>query len=89
MGLPAGARDRILLYLLAHVGAPVEKEELDGVSGIQEWARRVRELRLEEGWRISTQENRDDLAPGQYLLESGEPDRAAARRGRAPDRAGH
>ena len=29
MGLPAGARDRILLYLLAHVGEPVEKEELD------------------------------------------------------------
>lgn len=31
-----------------------------------EWARRVRELRT-EGWRIATHNDRNDLAPGQYV----------------------
>jgi hypothetical protein len=73
-GLPTGARDRILRYLQLTVGKIVDKEELSGVSGIYEWARRVRELRLEEAWPISSNENRSDLRPGQYLLEALAPD---------------
>jgi hypothetical protein len=33
-----------------------------------EWARRVRELRTEEGYQILTHNDRSDLKPGQYLL---------------------
>ena len=36
----------------------------------KEWARRVRELRTEEGWPIVTRNSgRDDLAIGVYVLE--------------------
>jgi hypothetical protein len=48
-----GARGRILAYFLYRgVDVPVRGDELRRVSGIQEWARRVRELRVEEGWDI-------------------------------------
>jgi hypothetical protein len=73
LGLPTNARDRLLRYLLLRVGQIVDKEELSGVSGIYEWARRVRELRDEEGWQISSNENRPDLKPGQYVLEDSTP----------------
>src|SRR5438128_9710532 len=38
-----GARYKILHYLQVHVGREVSGEELRMVSGIGEWARRVRE----------------------------------------------
>ena len=75
-GLPSAAKPRILSYLIATKGKVVDKDELSGVSGIYEWARRLRELRLEEGWPISSNENRADLRPGQYVLEALEPDLA-------------
>jgi len=37
-------------------------------GGITEWARRVRELRTEEGFQILTHNDKDELKPGQYLL---------------------
>jgi hypothetical protein len=80
IGLPGGAKARILRYLLITRGKVVDKEELSGVSGIYEWARRVRELRLEEGWPISSNENRHDLKPGEYLLEDIKPDLALRER---------
>lgn len=86
LGLPSGARDRILRYLQLRVGEVVEKEELDGVAGIQEWARRVRELRVEYGWPISSDENRDDLRPGQYVLERSDTDDTTAARWRVLNR---
>jgi hypothetical protein len=73
LGLPDNARDRIRRYLLLRVGQVVDKEELSGVSGIYEWARRLRELRDEEGWLISSNEDRPDLKPGQYVLETTTP----------------
>lgn len=76
MGLPPGAKAKILRYLIVTMGKVVDKEELSGVSGIYEWARRVRELRVEEGWPISSNENRSDLKPGQYILEAPSPDLA-------------
>src|SRR4051794_29606618 len=48
-----GAKTKILDYLRAHLGKPVHGEELAAVSGIQEWARRVRELRVEDGYEIA------------------------------------
>ncbi|MBI5178744.1 MAG: HNH endonuclease [Nitrospinae bacterium] len=48
--------------------------ELRKVAGnISEWARRVRELRTEEGYQILTHNDRSDLKPGQYLLLTKKP----------------
>lgn len=49
-------------------------EELRAVADNQtEWARRVRDLRQLEGFRILTHNDRSDLKPGQYLLEDPKP----------------
>jgi biotin operon repressor len=71
-----GARRRILEYFQARLGEWITGEELAAVSGIGEWARRVRELRLEQGYRIEEQD-------GMYRLLEAEPDAAAARRWQA------
>jgi HNH endonuclease len=39
-------------------------------GGAAEWARRVRELRNEEGYQILSHKDRADLRPGEYLLET-------------------
>lgn len=55
-------------------------DELREVSGNQsEWARRVRELRTEEGFQILTHNDRSELKPGQYLLENPKPEPAFER----------
>jgi hypothetical protein len=74
LGLPRGARERMLAYLRLHSGEVVTRHELAGVAGIDDWARRIRELRVEFGWRIDSNETRDDLSPGQYVLAAREPD---------------
>jgi len=67
----SGARQRILDFLVAHVGEVLEGNDIRVASGdVSEWARRLRELRDEHGWPILTHKDRDDLRPGQYLLES-------------------
>lgn len=73
-----GAQDRILTYLRRRVGEKVRMEELRGVAGIYEWARRVRELRVEQGWPIVTNTQRVDLKRGEYVLEASEPDETVA-----------
>jgi hypothetical protein len=67
-----GMRDRILKFLRANVGQVVTGEELRYVANDKtEWARRVRELRTEEGWPIVTKSTgRPDLAVGVYVLQS-------------------
>lgn len=72
----SSAKERILRYLLAHVGEVVDKEELAGVAGIFEFPRRIRELRSDEGWQISSMESHAHLRPGQYVLLSRERDLA-------------
>ncbi|UWZ79182.1 HNH endonuclease [Geoalkalibacter halelectricus] len=54
--LPDGesGRDRILLYLRKYPYVHLNGQELMVVSGIDDWARRVRELRVEHGWKILT-----------------------------------
>ncbi len=66
-----GSKARILQYLIANVGRVVSSKELQEASGwAAEWARRVRELRNEEGYQILSHKDRSDLKPGEYLLLS-------------------
>ena len=48
------ARDRILAYLRKYPKTLIAGNELMVVAGIDDWARRVRELRVEFGWAIYT-----------------------------------
>jgi hypothetical protein len=69
-----GARAKLRTHFLANVGRVMDSKELAEVSGgISEWARRVRELRTEEGYQILTNNDRVNLKPGEYLLESKKP----------------
>ena len=65
-------QDKVLLYLRENVGRVVTGEELRYIAkDATEWARRVRELRTEEGWPVVTKNTgRPDLAVGEYLLEA-------------------
>lgn len=64
-------KEKILQFLRHSVGNPVIGEELRYLANDRsEWARRVRELRTEEGWPVvSQQSGRPDLPVGVYLLE--------------------
>lgn len=67
------SRSRILRYLLANVGRVLSSNQISQASGgASEWARRVRELRDEEGYHILTHRDRADLKPGQYLMVTDE-----------------
>lgn len=48
------ARDRILYYVMKYPRTVIEGDELMVVAGINDWPRRVRELRREMGWSIFT-----------------------------------
>jgi hypothetical protein len=50
----ASARERIVLYFRKYPKQVLDGDELMVVSGIGEWARRVRELRVQHGWRIAS-----------------------------------
>jgi 5-methylcytosine-specific restriction endonuclease McrA len=66
-----GSKQLILDYLLAHVGEVLESKEIQEASGWKaEWARRLRELRDEQGWPILSHKDRAGLKPGQYILEN-------------------
>jgi predicted restriction endonuclease len=76
-----GSKNLILEFLLSNIGRVIESKELQEASGWRaEWARRVRELRDEEGYQILSHKDRADLKPGQYLLETAKR-RPAFRRG--------
>ena len=69
-----GARDKLRTYFLANVGRVLDGDDLRPIAGdISEWARRVRELRNEEGLQIQTHHDRSDLKPGQYVLVDSKP----------------
>ena len=53
-GLQMGARDRIIEYFRRYPGMVIAEKEIIVVAGISEWARRVRELRVQFGWKIVT-----------------------------------
>ena len=56
------AKGRLLAYLQIHPRLLIDGRELALVSGISEWARRIRELRVEEGWRIYSGMTFSDMA---------------------------
>lgn len=64
-------QDKIIEYFRKNVGEEITGEELKYLAkDAKEWARRVRELRTEEGWPIVTRNSgRADLAVGTYVLE--------------------
>jgi len=74
-----GARDKLRAYFLGHLGEVLDSDTLRQVAGVSEWARRIRELRNEEGYQILTHNDRSDLKPGQYVLETPVPQPAFAR----------
>jgi hypothetical protein len=68
-----GAKERIRSFLRTRIGQVVTSAELKVASGgASEWARRLRELRDEEGWPIRSHNDDSRLHPGEYILE-GEP----------------
>lgn len=67
----SGSKELILEYFLANIGKVLESRDIQRISGgAVEWARRVRELRNEEGYQILSHKDRASLKPGQYLLET-------------------
>jgi hypothetical protein len=71
-----GSKERIREFLKTHVGEVVSSIQLRDAAGpsVSEWARRVRELREDEGWKILTHNDRADLRPGEYLLVEAPPE---------------
>jgi len=69
-----GSRDSLRAFLLANIGKILTKDQLrEAALNTSEWARRLRELRDEEGYRILSNNDLSTLKPGQYLLETGKP----------------
>lgn len=61
----AGAKRKMLDYLLDHIGEEVDRETLRDIAVISDWARALRSLR-QEGYDLETTRNG-------YILHSGEP----------------
>jgi hypothetical protein len=91
----ASARSRILAYFQKYPLTVIHGDELLVVSGIQDWPRRLRELRCEYGWNIASgitiQEMNEEesssrslkieaIKPEEYVLLNISPDRDAAYR---------
>lgn len=64
------ARDRILAYFRKYPSTVLSSEELMVVAGISEYARRIRELRVEMGWPILTGHSLKDMASEDDELDS-------------------
>ena len=58
--------------MIVHVGEVVTSHDLQAAVGpeVTEWARRVRELRGDEGWLIRSHIDDSTLHPGEYRLDS-------------------
>jgi len=68
-----GSKKLILEFFLRNIGKVLEARDIQRASGgAVEWARRVRELRNEDGYQILSHKDRSDLKPGQYLMETTE-----------------
>lgn len=62
-----GSRAKLRDYFIANLGRILSSDMLREIAGTSEWARRVRELRNEEGMNIVTHNDRSDLKIGQYI----------------------
>lgn len=74
-----GSKERIRQFLLANVGRVISSIEIRDAVGseVSEWARRLRELREDEGWPILTHNDNAGLKPGQYLLKEAPPKKSS------------
>jgi hypothetical protein len=63
-----GSRTKLRDYFIENVGFVLDSNTLREIAGTSEWARRVRELRNEEGMNIVTHNDRSTLKPGEYML---------------------
>jgi 5-methylcytosine-specific restriction endonuclease McrA len=74
-----GSKERIRHFLLANIGQVVTSKQIRDAAGssVSEWARRVRELREDEGWPILTHHDTTELKPGQYILREKPPEKSA------------
>lgn len=71
MARAPGSKTLILAYFLENLGTVLKSKDIQIASGgASEWARRVRELRNEEGYQILTHKDRAELKPDEYLLET-------------------
>ncbi len=71
MARKPGSKQLILEYFLQNIGEVLESKDNQKASGgAVEWARRVRELRNEEGYQILSHKDRVNLKPNQYLMET-------------------
>ena len=62
-------KSRLKAFFIAHQGEVVNARQLQEVAAPNtEWARRIRELRGDEGWPIQTQHDAVDLKQGEYRL---------------------
>ena len=70
-----GSKEKIRQFLLANIGQVVTSIQIRDAAGkgVSEWARRLRELRDEEGWPIITHNDSTALKPGQYILKEKPP----------------
>ena len=69
-----GSKELLRRYLRANIGRVLTSRELqEAAGGATQFARRIHELRREEGWPILTHNDRAELSPGQYILESEPP----------------
>jgi hypothetical protein len=67
----AGSKKLILDFFLQNIGKVLESRQIQAASGgASEWARRVRELRNEDGYQILTHKDRVGLKPNHYLMET-------------------
>lgn len=66
-----GSKQLILEFFLQNIGKVLESRDIQQASGgASEWARRVRELRNEDGYQILTHKDRANLKTNQYLMET-------------------
>lgn len=72
------AKARLREFFLQNIGKVVTSTQLRDAAGgsVSEWARRVRELRLDERWPIITHHDSSDLKPGQYILTKRPPEQS-------------
>jgi HNH endonuclease len=74
-----GSKSKLRSFFESNIGTILDSKTLQVVAGSSEWARRVRELRDEEGYNIITHNDDSSLKPGQYRLVDLKPKPAFAR----------
>lgn len=65
-----GSKERIRRFLRERVGQVVTAKQLQETANVSEWARRLREIRNDEGWLIFSHLDDSDLKPGEYRVVS-------------------